>query len=200
MIYDAGAEAFLATGQYFRHHWYLRIVARELGSGTAFPVGYWTGNEETTVAPFGVSQLYFPAAGALQVPQLIYGSGTNIRSTSFGMAVLEEAEGIIRGYDVEQASVVLTCGIWGLDDNLFKGFGRALKGYVDGAPITTPPKNGTASLTLQCVTTARDGTLMNGGQKSNASQIRRNGSDRFREFAAVTGAANDTWAGEDEAA
>lgn len=199
MIYSSALETFLQSGVPYRIHHFVRLVARDTSDDSDFVAAFWTGNDDQTFTIDGVPTLYTGAGMALRVPDFQYEAGTDIRYATVSLDVLPESEDVIRNYDVQNAPITVHGRVERLDDNTVVDYFRLWKGTVSQAPIPTSGQ-GVSTISVKMATTARNGTLSNGGLKSNASQRERSATDRFREYAGVGDAANDPWGLKDEEA
>lgn len=197
MIWDAQQLLLLQSGKPIRHHSYVRITVRQLNDNSPQTFGFWTGYDDQTETVEGTATTFIGAGGALKIPNVVIEPGTVIRQFSIGLDVAAGGDELIRQYDAQGAPISLYFRIKDLTTNQWAGgFARAYKGYVDKAPIPTPPPGELATMTLGCVTTARDGTKTSGSLMSNAAMRRRSATDGGLEYAGIV-AANDPWGAAD---
>jgi hypothetical protein len=103
----------------------------------------------------------------------------------------------VRGYDLRLAAIEIHEGYLDLSTHqLLAPPVVDFVGWVNGAPITTPPAGGQGSITLNCVSHSRMLTRTNPAKRSHESQKLRS-NDQFRRYSTVA-AQWQYWWGERE--
>mgnify|MGYP006969357197 CR=1 FL=1 len=196
MLIDGTTQAFLAERRGHIVRWLLWVTAKNRSTGAAETAGFWTGEDDETFVVDGQSRDYFGAGGFFDLDQITYESGLNVQRQTLRLApITPEIEQTLRTYDPRLAPVELHMAIFDPDDNSLVSITRAIKGWIDAAPIREDPKARGVVKTvcdLSIVTAARRGTRTVPLKKSDAAQKRRAG-DRGRRYAAVSGLVPVWW-------
>lgn len=194
MTWNALAQAHLTARKPTMAHWLIYVQSRDMTTGDPFPIGLWTGDDHASITVENEARLYYGAQGDVMIPNITYGSGTDIVSGEIVMPVSPEAEILVRGTNLRFAPVDLHCALYDPDDGDLLDVRRFSRGTIDGAPILTPALNGASSLSLKMVSSARAGTITTKAKKSDQSQRIRQG-DRFRRYGDLGTVSADPWGG-----
>lgn len=194
MTWNALAQAHLSARKPAMRHWLIHVRSRDLTTGDPYPIGLWTGDDHETLTVEGEARLYYGAQGEVTIPNIAYGSGTDIVSDEITMPVSPEAEILVRGTNLRFAPIEMHCALYDAEDGDLLDVRRFFKGTIDGAPILTPALNGVASFSLKMVSSARAGTMTTKAKKSDQSQRIRQG-DRLRRYGDLGKVAADPWGG-----
>jgi len=195
MILSPEIKSFLAERRGHKAHWLIWIEAKNRSTGATEVSGFWTGDDDQTFTIDGVARDYFGAGGLIEIDPIIYEAGLNVQmqSLSFG-PVTPEVEQLLRTYDPRLAPIQVHLAVFDPADNTLVGTARAIKGWVDSAPITESGdvENPTATCEITVATSARAGTRSLTAKKSDAAQKLRSG-DRGRRYGDVSGAVSVWW-------
>lgn len=183
-----------------RPFWALWIVARDMATNAAYPVGFWTGDDAATITAEGAQRTYYGAGAALSLEPLTYHLGAVIQTQRISLGPLApEVQQVLRGYDTRQAPVQIHLVM--LDANgAVQSVEMAFDGVMDRFEINEGPVDDYGNSTVVCdaelVSDARMLTRTLSLKMSDASQRLRSDADRFRQYADVAGEVKVTWMGE----
>lgn len=181
-------------------HWALWIVARDMATNAPFPVGYWTGDDATSLTVSGQARNYYGAGAALSIEPITYQLGAVVQTQRVSLGPLApEVRQVLRGYDTRQAPVELH--LVTLDPSgAVTAIERAFKGVMDRFEINEGPIDDHGNSTVVCdvelVSDARFLTRTLSLKQSDSSQRLRNAGDGFRKYADVAGEVRVVWMGE----
>lgn len=169
------------------------ISAKHRTTGALERMGLWTGDDHQDFTIRGQTRTYFGAGRILQVPTIQAVVGLEVRRINISLAAVNnEVEVLLRGYDARFAPAEIHRAEFDGNGNLLAEPERLFKGWINAAPITTPPAGGTGTATLEIVSNARMLTRFGAMTKSDQMQQLRTG-DRFRRWATLTRAAAIFW-------
>lgn len=164
------------------------ISAKNRTTGAMETMGLWTGPDEQTFTVAGQARTYYGAGNVLRAEPIRATVGIEVRTYEVELAAISpEVEQLIRGYDTRLAPIEIHRAEFDGDGNLIAISERIFKGWIDGAPITTPEIGGEASARVRLVSAAHALTRYGSATKSDTVQRRRSG-DRFRRFGSITSA------------
>lgn len=197
-IFDPAEIAHLQSRAGIRARLLVWIVARNRTTGEPEPAGFWSGDDDEVFVIGGEERAYFGAGGLLGMDDLTAEVGVQVRMMSVWLATAApEVVQAVRGYDLRLAPVeihrVLTDP---LTHRPIAAPHRIWRGWVDGAPLTTPAvgagpgEGGRVTLTVASDAQALTRTLT--GKYSDAS-MRRRGDDRMFRYADVSGSVPVWW-------
>ena len=181
-------------------HWAIWITARDMATDAPFPVGYWTGDDATTLTVGGQARTYYGAGAALSIEPITYQLGAVVQTQRVSLGPLApEVRQVLRGYDTRQAPVELH--LVTLDPaGAVTAIERAFKGVMDRFEINEGPIDEHGNSTVVCdaelVSDARMLTRTLSLKQSDSSQRLRNSADGFRKYADVAGEVRVVWMGE----
>ena len=169
------------------------ILARNRSTGEVESMGLWSGDDVVDFTIGAETRTYYGAGALLEVPDIQASTGLEVRTISLTLAAMSpEVETLIRGYDVRFGAVQIHRAEFGPTGALLGEPERIFKGFVNGAPITTPEIGGTGSAALQCVSHSR--VLTRHGSVTKSDQVQQSrGGDRFRRYGTLTAAAAIYW-------
>ena len=171
------------------------IRAKRWDTGATEAVGFWSGEDDATFAIAGVDRLYHGAGGLLGIDDLTLETGLDVRTLQIWFATAaEEVVDAVRGYDLRLAPVEVHRVLTGpLTHAPIAEPHRIWRGWVDGAPLTTPAIGGEGGrVTLTVASAAMALTRRLSAKYSDASMSRRGG-DRLFRYADVSGKTPVYW-------
>ena len=195
MTFDLTHQDHLLTSEGFMPLWGVWINARNRTTGADEPFAIWQGADNQTFAIPAGSTNFYGAQGSFQVSQLNRTVGVKVQSMSVSLnGASPESVQVIRGYDVRfcRADVFLFLTDPSTGNSVSTPV-RMFKGYVNGAPQVTDATGGNINYTLELVSHFRDLTQSPNLYKSHQEQ---SSLDDLRQYATVTGVADDPWGGE----
>lgn len=193
MTWSIAAQNHLAARAGYAPRWLLWVAATERLTGDPAPVGIWNGDDHLTFTIAGQPRLYLGAQGRFEVADIVFATGTQVRTLDVQLSgISPEAEQLVRGYVVRFARAELHLAL--LDPQSFAliDVQRVWKGFVNRAPIMTPPIGGEATIALELASAMRSLTCSLALKKSDQSQRLRAG-DRFRQYGSVAAAVTTEW-------
>lgn len=134
----------------------VHIVAKRFADGVTEAVSVWTGAEPIALNIDGEVRTYIAAGRGLEVPQIEYSNGLDVRSASLILAGINDLVASLREtYDIDQATIEIhqlaqTVGLQTL------GYRRLFKGFLDGASLEQ--SSGAGQLSINAVSQSRRGT------------------------------------------
>lgn len=192
MTWNAAAQAHLESRQGHVVRWLLHLTVKDRATGDPVPYGMWTGVDDRTFDIGNGGEVFQAMHEHFVPPVMTFEPGTYIRRVSVDFLHLHpDAQNVLAAYDARLAPAMLHQALFDHDFNLLD-IRQRFKGFVDGAPQFTPPKNGVAKAQLDLVSTARRGTATISAKKSDASQQQRGG-DRFRRYGSLGTVTSDWW-------
>ena len=181
-------------------HWALWVIARDMATNAPFPVGYWTGDDATTITVDGQARSYYGAGAALGIEPLTYelGAAVKVQRVSLG-PLAPEVRQVLRGYDTRQAPASMHLVMLNAAGAV-TSVEEAFKGVIDRFEINEGPIDDAGNSTVTCdvelVSDARMLTRTLSLKQSDASQRLRGAGDGFRKYADVAGEVSVNWMGE----
>ncbi|MGQ0563660.1 MAG: hypothetical protein ACT4OK_01130 [Gemmobacter sp.] len=177
-------------------HLLLWIVGRDRTTGAAVPLGFTSADEDLTVTIGGSARTY-AADGRLGADPIVAETGLSVRMQTVRLSgVAAEVEAALRGADPRLAPAELHRIVLDPATGAIVGGVQLLfRGTVDAAPIRTPEKGGTVTVSLTLASAAREMTRTLTLKWSDESQQRRGG-DRFLRYADVSGEVDVWWGGQ----
>lgn len=178
--------------------YFVWVVARDRTTGAASAMGFWSGDEDTRVGVAipdgGVAQRDYIGGCNLTVEGLQYVADLTDNAVTVGLSqIADAAQELVRGLDVRLAycevhATTMTGGAFTSAPQLM------WVGIVDDGPISTPAagSEGGISLKVRSEIMTQLGAI-NPAKSSDAHQRRRNGADRFSEYASVIGTRKIQW-------
>lgn len=193
--FSPATAAYLAARRAFRGHVLVWISARNRTTGGVEQIGFWTGADHQEFLIDGQARLYYAAGSMLKMDPIRLQNGIKVRSHRVTFSqIAPELEMLIRGYDPRHAPVEIHRALFDpLSDNLIDEPHLLIRGFVDKASLTTPPKGGAGSVTVEIASEARALTRALSRYRSDSTLKARAATDRFRQYASQTEAAETPW-------
>ncbi|MBC9246749.1 hypothetical protein H4P12_08490 [Paracoccus sp. 11-3] len=185
-VFDPVTAAYFASRKPFMGHVLVWIRARHRISGDSETIGFWTGADHHEFVIEGQTRLYFGAGAYLKMDPIRRQTGLRVRTQRITISqIAPEAQMLIRGYEPRHAPVEVHRALFDpLTENLIAEPHVILRGFLDKAPLTTPPKGEAGEATLEIVTEGRALTKPLSRFRSHATLRTRAPTDGFRRFAA----------------
>lgn len=176
------------------------ITARAWESSATVGMGIWNGegtldiDVRDPVSDTVVARQFVGGGPGLRFEGLEVEAGLDVHPLSLTLSAIDASVALaVRGYDLRGGAVQVYRGY---KDPAARGFlapPRAIfDGVVNAAPIPTPPPDGTAELTLECVPMTRLLTIGNPGRLSDA-QLQARGGDRLLRYADTAAKVTIAW-------
>lgn len=171
------------------------FVARNRTTGASERLCLWNGDDTQQFNIEGTTETFYGAGSIIKFDDIIGETGTNPRKMLVELSQLTpEVALLVRGYDVKRAKVriytVLFSNLSGLQITPAL---RRFKGFVDKAPIRTPPKNQRGNARVELVSIARNLTRLIPSKRSDENQRLRNSNDAFFQYVTTTGMVQTVW-------
>lgn len=187
-------QAYNATRAGQHRYTLIWIKARNRDTGAVEAAGFWTGPYDQAFVVDGETRSYIGAGAALDIDDIPGGTGLDIRYITARLAIVDEVEDVIRGYDPRLAPAEIHTVAFDLSTgNLISAPRRIFKGAVNETPITVPVEGGDAFLEVTLASSARELTRTLPLYRSDGEMRRRSGTDRFREHVSTTGIRQVAW-------
>ncbi|HMR51181.1 MAG TPA: hypothetical protein PKA33_01750 [Amaricoccus sp.] len=177
----------------------LWIEGRERDTGLPAALGLWTGEdvEDITFADMwsgaSVTRTFYGAGEMLGVGAIRWHAGLEVRPVTITLSSVSPAVvTALRVYEPRGARVQILKRSYEPDLGTEAGIEPVWMGFVNGAPIPRPAPGGDASMSLECVSSARLLTIPYPRRKSHAAQGQRAG-DKFRRYTATAGQWDVPW-------
>lgn len=173
---------------------FMRITGRVRETGAPISEGFWSGLGDVSAyvmdANTGAPVLRdFRGVGALvgisPIPMV---SNLTVHEVTITFSQLDDrVNELLRLYDIRQAAVEIYRGEFDPATMVMVGPAAArFVGFVDGAPVETPPEGGEGSVQIKCVSSAQELTRSNPDLRSHESQVlRMPGDDFYRDVTTV---------------
>jgi hypothetical protein len=193
--YDGNPGAYIAAraGTVARH--LVWIVARNRSTNAPEAMGLWTGDEVRLFNVDGEVRTYYGAGALVQLEPIRAGVGLAVRIHQFSLSPLTpEVAQLIRGYDTRLGSVEVHRALYSLEtEALVAPPVRLIRGWVNSLSLTTGAVGGAGEATISVASAARALTRTLSLFRSDAAQRRVSATDRFREYADISGEVGVWW-------
>jgi hypothetical protein len=183
------------------------IQCKDRSTGALHDFGFWNGTGDIALDVLdGITAVIqtrdFIGRGAvLQVGDVSRVDSLDVMSLDIVLSQLEsDVENAARAYDMRNAPIQVYRALFSTANPRAQVAPARCRfaGFINTAPLVTPPEGGKASLSLNCVGCTRELTRTNTDLRSDESQQRRSPGDDFFKYVAVTGQVQVFW-GEDKA-
>lgn len=178
------------------------VQPRDRSSGTLQDFGFWngTGNVSLDVVDgitlATVSRDFVGRGAMLTVGDIALSDKLDVTAVAVTLSQLEaDVESAIRTYDMRMAQIQIYRALFDTANPraLIAPARCRFAGYVNTAPIMTPPEGGQAAVTLNCTGCTNELTRVNTDLRSDESQQRRSPGDGFFRYVAATGKVQCFW-------
>lgn len=197
---SAATQAALEAGALVPRD-FIWLTVRDRATGDPVNFGAWSDLGNVTVPVIDpsngstVNRTYRGIGAILDISPVTLISGLTVQTVTITMNHIDDdVELALRGYDMTRAPVELHRGF--IDPATMRLADAAIprfSGFVDEAPVSTPPEGGEGALTLTCASHTQDLTRYSTAKRSDADQRRRSASDGFYRHAATVGGWKITW-------
>lgn len=172
---------------------FLWLIPRDVETGNPAPYGFWSGVSNVTsqvVNPLSGAAVDrdFEGAGALiSISDIPAVSNITVQNVTIRISQLnDEAQAVLRGYDLKQGRVEIFSGYFDPETRLLlEPAGSRFQGFVDVADVNTPKEGDDGYTELSCTGHTSELTRTNPDTRSHDSQQLRAPGDAF--FADVVG-------------
>lgn len=163
------------------------VIPRNMSTGNPTPYGFWSDIGDISaqvVNPLtgGVVTRNFAGAGALiSISDISAVSNITVQDVTIKISQLnDDAQAVVRGYDLKQGRVEVYSGYFDPSTRLLlePAFCR-FQGFVDEATITTPKEGEDGLISLTCHSHTSELTRTNPDTRSHDSQQTRSLGDAF---------------------
>lgn len=194
-IYSPATAAYLLTRAPVRRDVLVWITARDRATGDPAEIGFWTGDQDAAFTIDGEERTYHAAGELLNIDQVTFRTGLKVRTQKITFSqVAPAAQQAIRGYEALHAPIAIHRAIFHPEtDQLVDEPHLVLRGFIDRAPVLTPPKGGAGKITLEVATAARALTKPLSRKRSHAALIARAPNDQFRKYASLVDKIETPW-------
>lgn len=173
---------------------FLWVKARNRTTGAIEPLGVWTGDEDRSFTIGAESRIYAGEGALMPLDPIQMTVGLAVRFIRVRLNPLDATVAqLLRGTDAGLAAAELHRGFFDpLTGILLEEPHRVFKGWVHGAPITTPAAGGEAVAELTLASSAQALMKTLSLKKSDAVQSLRGG-DQLRRYEDVSGSVPVWW-------
>lgn len=188
-IIPVSTQALLEAGVLVTRD-FMRITARDRATFAPVTEGFWSGRGEVQASVLdantgALTQYPFKGVGALiAVDPIPMVSNLTVNSVDVQFSQLDDrVNELLRVYDIRQASVEIYRAEFDPETKrMVEPASPRFVGFVDGAPVDTPPEGGEGSVKIRCVSSAQEMTRSNPDMRSHESQqIRAPGDDFYKD-------------------
>lgn len=168
----------------------LWVSGKDRNTGAIQSLGLWGGDDDERIVVEDlfvgarVSRYFYGRGAVLSLGPIRHERGLTIRPVQVRLSPLADAaQQAFLAYEPRGAEAQVWKRTY--DARTGKPIGypeRAVKGYINTAPIVRPEPGGEATLTAEIVSTARMLTVTSALVKSNARQLARAPGDDFRKY------------------
>lgn len=169
--------------------------AKDKGTGSASPFGVWTGDDDRDFTTDGVTKTYLGAGNLLDVGDLVSETGYVVRVTRMTLPHLStDISAIIAARNFRLAPVTwhqvhLVPG----GHDIVATPRRIFRGWVERMSLPDAAQDGNAAAEIEMVSYARSMTRPLTLKKSDEALKRREPTDTFRQYIAVSGKISTSW-------
>lgn len=166
---------------------FMRITGRVRETGAPITEGFWSGLGDVSAQVFDTDSgevVSYPFSGVgslIAIDAIPMVSNLTIQEIEVRFSSLDDRiSDLIRFYDISQGRVEIYRGEFDPKTMVMVAPAQSrFIGFVDGAPIETPAEGGDGSISIKCVSSARELTRNNPDLRSHESQQARVAGDDF---------------------
>jgi hypothetical protein len=195
MSWSVTAQNHLLARASVMPRWLLWVAAKEFGTLAAAPLGLWNGEDDLTFTINGSARVYRGALSRFEVDPLVYATGLDVRTLNITLAAnAPETEDTVRGFLIRLAPVELHLALLDPVTTDLIDVQPMFRGFVNRAPLSTPPAGSGDSVTLELVSRMRTVALPGPAlKKTDSAMRRRNATDSFRQYGAIAAEVETKW-------
>jgi len=195
MSWSVTAQNHLLARAGIMPRWLLWVGAKQFGTLTPAPLGLWSGDDDLTFTIEGSSRTYLGALSRFEVEPITYATGLDVRTLNITLAAnAPETEDLVRGFVIRLAPVELHLALLDPASTDLIDVQPMFRGFVNRAPLTTPPIGGGDTVTIEMVSRMRSLALPGPAlKKTDAAMRRRNATDSFYQYGAIATEVQTEW-------
>ena len=188
--YSPTTAAYFASRAAFLGHVLVWLSARNRSTGATETIGFWTGVDHMEFTIGGQTRTYHGAGSMLAMDPIRQQTGIKVRTQRITFSqVSAEVLQALRVYDPRHAPVEVHRALFDpLSEALIDEPHLILRGYIDKAPLPTPPKGESATVAIEVASHARALTAQLARYRSDATLRHRAPGDAFRQYASIADA------------
>lgn len=193
--YDTATGVYLGAREGIISRTLVWITAKNRSTGDPETMGLWNGEQDREFSIGGEDRTYVGAGPLLELEPMTFEIGLNVRMHSISLSPIDESVAqAIRVYDPRLAPIEMHRVLFDTETRDVVGSPhRVFKGWIDEIDIETGDSSRvTVAMASNALTLTRTLAI----KKSDASQQRRSGSDRFRRYNDVSAVVPEVWWGE----
>ena len=193
--FGPATAAYFANRASYLGHVLVWLSGRNRGTGAVETIGLWTGADHRDFTIDGQTRRYYGAGAALAVDPIRRQTGLKVRTQRITVSqVAPEVLQALRVYDPRRAPVEVHRALFDpITEELVDEPHEILSGFIDKAPLPTPPKGERGEVKIEVVTRARALTIPLSRSRSDATLRARAPGDAFRQYASITEAVDTPW-------
>lgn len=175
--------------------WLLWVGAKAFGTLAPAPLGLWNGDDDLTFTIGGAPRTYLGALSRFDVEPITYATGLDVRTQQITLAAnAPETEDLVRGFVIRLAPVELHLALLDPVTTDLIDVQPMFRGFINRAPLTTPPIGGGDTVTIEMVSRMRSLALPGPAlKKTDAAMRRRNATDSFYQYNAIATEVQTEW-------
>lgn len=180
---------------------FIWLEAVRISDGATIEWGAWSdvGNFSAPVIDAytqeTVTRAFEGAGGLIETSPISLVSGLAVQTVEVKMSqVNPDVEAIVRGYSVRRSPIQIYRGFF--NPGTYQMIAPAVPrfaGFIDDAPINTPPEGQEGAISFMCVSRSQDLTRRSTSKRSDADQRRRDPNDGFFSHASSVGTWTIKW-------
>jgi hypothetical protein len=176
-------------------HLLINVQGRNRETEEAETIGFWTGADHETFIVEGQPTSFFGAGTLMKINPLVSEAGVNVRTTRVEFsAIPPEVQLAVRGYDIRRQPCRIYVAYFNAETMEPIGSPqRVFKGFSMGLELIRPEPGGSADMTLNLMSAARQLTRTLSLKKSRTALLARVPGDGFRDFSDISGAVEAVW-------
>lgn len=193
--FSSTTAAYLADRSAFNGDLLVWLSARNRVSGATENIGFWTGVDVRDFSIEGQTRTYYGAGSLLAMDPIRRQTGIKVRTQRITFSqVSPEVLQALRVFDPRHAPVEVHRALFDpLTEALIDEPHLILRGYIDKAPLPTPPKGESAAVSIEVATHARALTIPLSRFRSDATLRARATGDGFRKYASLADTVETKW-------
>lgn len=195
-VFSPATAAYFASREAFSGQVLIWVSPRNRDTGEVEPVGFWSGGDHQAFTIDGEVRTYYGAGEFATLDPIRRQTGIKTRTQRLTFShVTPAAVALVRGYDLQHAPIEIHRALYHpLNETLIDEPHVILRGFVDKALVTRPPKNEAGGkVVLEIATHARALTRTLARYRSDATLRARAPDDEFRQYASIADSVDTPW-------